>query len=326
MRKGLFILVMLLPTLCFCQDKKPIIKPYVGYLGFFDNREFYQSGLQPSTYFGQRISPGITAQLDTANLMVLSVNFLQEFGNPKLISGWQPEVYFRHQSPGLHFVFGAFPREKWADTLALALVSDSLRYTRPNATGFAIKQSRKNGHSSVWLDWSGQKTERLREQFFIGTHHLGLFKSFFWQIDASLTHVAKSLAPPPEQSIEEQAAWLTQIGKSFNWKPIHGKLAIGWLSSWERVRNGSPIQTPQSLWLQGGLAFRQVDIQHTRKHGEKHELSVGDPFYRFANYHRTDVRYQVQNKGKWKIEAIYSLHRADRVVSHQQRLLIRFDW
>jgi len=111
MRKGLFILVMLLPTLCFCQDKRPILKPYVGYLGFFDNREFYQSGLQPSTYFGQRISPGITAQLDTANLMVLSVNFLQEFGNPKLISGWQPEVYFRHQSPGLHFVFGAFPRE-----------------------------------------------------------------------------------------------------------------------------------------------------------------------------------------------------------------------
>lgn len=318
--------LLLVQVATVAQDKKPIIQPYVGYLGFFDNREFYQSGLQPTTYIGQRISPGVLAKLDSSNQIVLSVNVLQEFGSPRLISGWQPEVYFRHQTTNFQLVFGAFPREKWGDTLALALISDSLRYTKPNATGFALRQIRKKGFSTVWLDWSGQKTEKLREQFFIGTRHEGQIQSFFWRVDASLTHIAKSLAPPPEQSIEEQGAWLIQAGKRMTISPWQAQISLGWLGSWERIRNGSPMRTPNSLWIQASLAYKRWDLQHSRKHGERHYLTLGDPFYRFQQYHRTDLRYTLQSRGKWKIEGIYTLHRADRIISHQQRLLIRFDW
>lgn len=308
------------------QDKKSTIQPYLAYQGFFDNREFFQLGLQPSTYFGQRISPGFTTQLDSTNKLIVSINFLQEFGNPRLISSWQPEVFFQHTTKKIQFVFGAFPREKWADTLALAIFSDSLRYTRPNATGFSLKNQRKTGHSSLWLDWSGQKTALLREQFFIGTAHQGLWKGIAWQVEGGLTHIAKSSQPTPEQFIEEQVAWLMQLGKDFHQKENLFKFRLGWLQSWERIRNGTTIQSPTSLWILGSYQYRRWDVQHTRKHGQSHRLAMGDPFYQFENYHRTDLRYTWGQRGKWKVEGIYSLHCANQVWSHQQRLLIRFDW
>lgn len=308
------------------QDKKSTLKPYLAYQGFFDNREYFQTGLQPGTFFGQRISPGITTQLDSTKTLVVSVNFLQEFGNPRLVSGWQPEVFFQHQSQNLHFVFGAFPREKWSDTLALALFADSLRYTRPNATGFSFRHQRESGHSALWLDWSGQKTTVLREQFFIGTSHQGVWKGLSWRVEGGLTHIAKSLQPPPEQFIQEQVVALAQLGKDVQRKISLFKFRIGWLQSWERIRNGSAARSPTSIWLMGNYQYKRWDLQHTRKHGQAHQLALGDPFYRFEQYHRTDLRYTWGLKGRWKIEGIYSLHRANQVISHQQRLLVRFDW
>lgn len=328
MKKARLVFWLIIGTLYSlqAQEKRAVLSPYLSYQGFFDNREFFQVGLQPSTYFGQRISPGLTTTLDSANQLVVAVNFLQEFGNPRLVSSWQPEVFFKHHGQNTQLVFGAFPREKWADTLSLAIFSDSLRYTRPNATGFSIRNERKRGHSSVWLDWSGQKTAVLREQFFIGTVHEGQWKNFNWRIEGSLTHIAKSLEPPPEQFIEEQSTWLVQGGRNFHSSLGTIQLRVGWLGSWERIRDGSPIQSPESLWLFGQYQYKRWDIQHTRKHGQAHHVVQGDAFYRFRDYHRTDLRYMLEQRGRWKIEGVYTLHRADQVWSHQQRLLIRFDW
>lgn len=297
---------------------------YVGYQGFFDNREFNNVQNQlPTTFFGHRIELAANFHIDSTLSFTFGINPLQEFGSPVLFSFVQSTIYVQKQGRNYQFLFGSFPRTYTIDYLPRALFSDTITYYRPNITGLSFRRKKGNHFFSSWIDWTAQKTTVQREHFHIGIFSKMNMKQFSIQFYSLLSHLANDAdnipRKPLEESLMNQVTFQYHIKLNQSW---NYQTAISLLHSLERVRNGSPTRSASSILIENTLSTKFLELKHTLKRGESHFIYSGDPFYQYANYARLDLLLNTLKSQKINIQGGYSLRFINEKLLHQQKITV----
>jgi hypothetical protein len=267
--------------------QKPLFK--FTFQGIGDNREFHNGQSMSQTILGTIGSAQIGTKIDNHSLFG-GISELYEFGST--ISFHQPELimYYQFEDQKKQFRFGSFPRLGVVD-FPLAMLADTLQYFRPNIEGLLGKISGDKGYQMAFVDWNGRQTKTIRESFIVGTSGEIRFKKAFFQNYVLMYHFAHSGERIEGQHIKDYFGYSlvggTRLGSG---KALHAEIKAGILSSLYRERSVTDgFRSGYSFIAEGTGWYKTFILKTTLHHGDKHTFALGDPFYRFRNYVRTDA-------------------------------------
>ncbi|MGE4587101.1 MAG: hypothetical protein AB7D05_07150 [Mangrovibacterium sp.] len=314
------ILALLLGFSLLAHAQKPEYQ--IVFHGIGDNREFASNKAYSQTILGERTSLEIGTTLEEHHRFRIGLSHLFEFGSemdeqkPKIIA------YYRYQDDQKTFYFGAFPRMKLID-FPLALLTDTLKYYRPNIEGLYGSFRWDWGHQAGWIDWTGRQTDTRREAFlaaFSGEMHR---RSFFLQNYFTLFHYAETALEPEGEHIIDNMGLTLYLGadleKLLPLTKTYVKLGV--LGSSIRERSVSDgFEHALSLTGQFYGQLKQFALRATLHQGEGHQLMNGDRFYRSDSYLRTDIIWDFINGRHIRGHFNLSFHLTEGKLDHSQQL------
>jgi hypothetical protein len=284
--KAVFIILFLFFAF-FGTAQKPVLK--FTFQGIGDNREFHNGQSMSQTILGTIGSAQIGTKIDNHSLYA-GISELYEFGST--ISFHQPELimYYQFISPKKQFMFGSFPRLGIVD-FPLAMLADTLAYFRPDIEGLLGKITGERGYQMAFVDWNGRQTKIIRESFIVGTSGEIRVKNLFFQNYVLMYHFAHSGERIEGQHIKDYFGYcLTGGFRPGSEKTLHAEIKAGLLSSLYRERSvTNGFRTGYSFIAEGTGWYKTISVKATFHHGDKQTFALGDPFYRFRNYVRTDA-------------------------------------
>jgi hypothetical protein len=300
---------------------------------FFDNTEFSKSEYQvPQTMSGIQLAPELGLRWDSVHIVSAGVNLLHEFGSSEPADKLYLTAYYEFQKKPFRFLMGAFPRESVLDKYPRIFFQDSISYYRPNVNGVFWEIHSHKNYMNVWLDWTSQISETVRETFFMGLSGRYNQGIFYLQHFGYMFHYAKDLDPVVEKGIHDNGLFLTSVGIDMSGKTFLNVLDInaGWAAGVERARaedsgwiinNGFLLETRIEYKMLGVLNSLYLgEGQMTFYDDHSNDLYWGDPIYRAGNYNRTDFFINFIRNNKVNVNLTYSLHFAEGNVYHEQLL------
>jgi hypothetical protein len=281
-----FIILFLLITF-FGTAQKPVLK--FSFQGIGDNREFHNGQSMSQTILGTIGSAQIGTKIDGHSLFA-GVSELFEFGTE--ISFHQPQLimYYQFEDSKKQFQFGSFPRLGMVD-FPLAMLADTLQYFRPNIEGMSGKITGDRGFQMAFVDWNGRQTKTTRESFIVGTSGEIHIKKAFFQNYVLMYHFAHSGERIEGQHIKDYFGYSLMGGARLgSEKTLHAEVKAGILSSLYRERSVTDgFRSGYSFMAEGTGWYKTLSLKAILHHGDKQTFALGDPFYRFRNYVRTDA-------------------------------------
>ena len=140
----------------------------VDVFSFFDNSEGDDTYRRAQTFGGIRMAPQLAlATPDAQHRIVGGYDFIYDYGTRQVGDG-SPLLYYQYSGEKLRVLMGSFPRTMMHEQMPDYLICDSVRYYRPEMTGFDFLYTARNGHFEAFLDWTQLRTETEREQFMAG--------------------------------------------------------------------------------------------------------------------------------------------------------------
>ena len=307
---------------------------------FFDNNEFSKSEYKiPQTMSGVLVAPEIAIRWDSVHIVSAGINLLHEFGSSDQVDKFYLTAYYEFNKHPYRFMMGAFPRAIVLDKYPRLFFQDSIGYYRPNMNGIFWELNSGGNYLTLWLDWTSQISETVRESFFVGMsgrYDLGII---YLQHFDYMFHYAKDLDPVVDKGIYDNAMLLTSAGIDLREKTFLDVLDInaGWLSGIERSRKGeNKWVINNGLLIETTIGYKRLGLMNTLYLGERqmtfykeqsNNLYWGDPIYRAGNYNRTDFWINFIAGSNVNVRLTCSLHFAEGRVYHEQMLkaLINFN-
>jgi hypothetical protein len=300
---------------------------------FFDNVEFGESEYKiPQTMSGIQIAPEIGLRWDSVHIIGAGVNLLHEFGSNNPVDKLCLTAYYEFNKRPYRFLMGAFPRDNVLEKYPRLFFQDSISYYRPDINGIFWEIYSEKNYLNLWLDWTSQISETVRETFFIGLSGRYNTGIFYLQHFDYIYHYAKDLDPVVEKGIYDNGIILTSAGIDLSGKTFLDVLDIngGWAAGIERDRaGGSGWIINNGLLIETRIGYRLFGIFNTLYLGEGHmsfyddqsnNLYWGDPIYRAGNYNRSDFYINFIRNNKVNVNLTYSLHFAEGRMYQEQML------
>jgi hypothetical protein len=289
-----FIIFFLLFTF-FGTAQKLVLK--FSFQGIGDNREFHNGQSMSQTILGTIGSAQIGIKIDEHRLYA-GISELYEFGSE--ISFHQPWLimYYQFEDPKKQFQFGSFPRLGIID-FPLAMLADTLLYFRPNIEGMSGKITGDRGYQMAFVDWIGRQTKTIRETFMVGTSGEIRFNKAFFQNYVLMHHFAHTAERIEGQHIKDYFGFSLMGGvRMGSEKTLHAEVKAGLLSSLYRERSVTDgFRTGYSLIAEAIGWYKTFALKTILHSGDKQTFALGDPFFRFRDYVRTDaIWYFIQHK------------------------------
>ncbi len=300
---------------------------------FFDNTEFGKSEYKiPRTMSGIQLAPEIGLRWDSVHIIGAGLNLLHEFGSSDPAGKLYLTAYYEFSNRPYRFLMGAFPRDKILENYPRIFFQDSVSYYRPNINGIFWEMHSGKNYLNLWLDWTSQISETVRETFFAGfsgRYNAGIF---YIQHFDYMYHYAKDLDPVVEKGIYDNGIILTSAGIDLTGKTFPDVLDInaGWAAGIERDRaGGSGWLINNGMLIETRIGYKIIGIFNSFYLGEgqmsfyddhSNKLYWGDPIYRAGNYNRSDIYINFIRNKKVNLNLTYSLHFAEGRMYHEQML------
>ena len=299
------------------QDKYVLQGEYVGFL---DNREYFNSHNRAQTMFGNRLDLGLQFQVDSIQKVFVGFDYVYEFGAPANAKPIIPTIYYAYKNTNIDFSFGAFPRSGKLDYPHL-LLTDTLDYYKPNIEGVLLNLKSNIAHQNVWIDWTGRQSETVNESFLAGTSgniHKGIL--FIENYLYMYHHAAKSIRDSLFH-IRDNGGGMLLAGLDLR-KQYFVKFAVGSAFSYDRYR-------PNKYQINKGL-FAQILFQHSffglrliHYRGDGLSLAYGDGFYSADNYTRIDGEIHFFHQKTIELFLQLSVHVLERDINTSQKLILK---
>lgn len=293
------------------------------YLGFFDNREYFNPLVNDQTMAGSRVSAAAGYAFDENNRMMAGASYLYEFGSK---GEWiAPDViaYYQGNRKHLGIIIGAFPRTGKIE-LPLTLFTDTFAYYRPITEGILLQFSKPNFSHNLWIDWTGRQSYEKQESFLLGFSGKYQHGIFIWQHHFIMTHLAHTKNTNAGEHIRDNAGFILLPGLNLTQFTRLDSLTLsaGLLGSYDRLRNVYDFRVPWGFYAEAGAVFRGFGLQGTLYMGESQVITSGDGFYKSDRYLRADAFYGV-SKPHLQAKVQCSLHVVPGVVDVSMSLVIR---
>ena len=281
------ILFLLLFSIIEIFAQKPEL--HFTFEGIGDNREFHNGKSKSQTIFGTLGFLEAGTSFDGHSLRA-GISELYEFGSqlnfhhPRLI------LYYKFENEKNTFIMGSFPRRN-AINFPLSMLADTLLVYRPLLEGLLGSKKWENGWQNAFVDWTGRQTETVRESFMAGSSGEVSRKQWFLQNYVLLNHLAHTSVRIPDQHIKDYFGFSILTGfRSPKTSQVSWYVKGGILGSLYRERSVSDGFTfRKSLELEATAQYRQFSLKTAFHTGDSQIFALGDPFYSFRNYNRTDL-------------------------------------
>ena len=285
------------------------LKWEAGFLGFFDNREFFNEYTQPQTMFGARTYGTLGLAINDNQKIAIGADYLFEFGSTAESENLKPILYFSHEDEHSKLKIGAFPRIGVIE-MPDFLMSDTLEYYRPNVEGTFIEFTVPWGFQNIWLDWTSRQTDVNRETFMLGGSggvNLGMF---FYRHHFLMFHYAGPAIPIEGDHIRDNGGANFLVGLDLSEKTFFDSLRIstGLSFSYDRLRNVYDNQYYFGNITQVMAQYAGVGIKNTLSVGDGMVEMLGDPLYKATFYNRIDLFWKFFRKSNIIGKAEFSTH------------------
>lgn len=321
--KFIFITGMFLISLV-TQAQQRQVEYVLPFFGFADNREYTNTVHPPQTIFGARISPEVGFLLDSAHRLRVGLHLTKEFGSEENAYLHNPIIYYQYVKQKVNFYMGFFPRTGLLDQYPLPLLSDTLRYFRPNVEGIYLKLKVARGYQTAWIDWTSRQTDTNRETFLTGTSGRQTIGNFFFDNYFVLYHYAGPAEPIPDDHIRDNAGLMLRLGIDLSEKTFFDSLSlnVSWLGSFDRLRNVYDWQTPSGFQYGFFVQKKNFYCNTFLYTGEGQRIAYGDSFYKAPVYGRADFGYEFIRQKAVQIRFVFSLHYIEEKLDNQQLLTV----
>lgn len=289
----------------------------LGAEGFFDNGEGDDTYRTTMTYSGLRVTPEIGISWDEGKHRFMGgYSGLAEFGKKHGFTDGTPVLYYQYQTKPLTFTFGSFMRDQLLGDYPSYMMSDTIRYYRPVMQGFVFQHQHSRGYFEAFLDWTGLRSDKDREQFMAGLsvkHIVGkqndsswskVNGQFFVGMEGYYYHYALTWHADESQHIHDYLVAHPYIGYQLQSRVTAASVEVkaGALFSFDRERgmeNGS--RTPIGFLGEVNAHWKHLSLQeifyaggHQQPFGKAYfgKFYWGDSYYHAPAYSRTDIRYQ----------------------------------
>lgn len=295
----------------------------LGYLGIFDNREYFNEFVNDQTIFGSRIYGEIGYSFNNSNRIMAGADYLYEFGSkgewiaPDLIA------YYNGRHRNFNFYMGAFPRVHKIN-MPLALMTDTFLYYRPNVEGIWMEYNTPAFRQNLWIDWTGRQSYEKRETFLLGFSGYARKGMVTYQHHLVMTHLAHSLNDSIEEHIRDNAGFSMMPGLDL--ASLTGldslKISAGFLGSYDRIRGVYDFRFAFGFLGEMEAVYKGFGLHGTVYSGESQVITSGDGFYQSTFYSRADAFYQLNRPGiEGRVQ--FSFHFIPGVVDVSMSLVIR---
>jgi hypothetical protein len=179
------------------------------------------------------------------------------------------------------------------------------------------------GHQMAFVDWTGRQTKTVRESFMVGTSGEIKMGRWFLQNYILMNHLAHPAEMIEIVHIKDHFGYSFLTGINLgDEKSLHVTLKAGILASLYRERSVTEgFLARYSFHFEGLGAYHNFAIKTTLHSGEKLQFALGDPFYRFSNYLRTDAVWNFINHKRITGRFNWSFHWTNHTTpDHSQQL------
>lgn len=294
-----------------------------GLDAFLDNREYFSID-RPQTIFGTRLNGEIGFLLNDQHRLRMGLNYLYEFGSRPGAYPPDPTIYYQFENKHLEFDIGSFPRRCRLD-YPLSLLSDTLRYYRPNMEGVFLVYRGRWGYQNAFIDWTSRQTDEAPERFifgFSGNLHKGIV---FFNYHLMMGHFAGKGIPDPDHHLRDNGGFDFNLGVDLSEMiPLDSMIVqVGGLVSLDRIRGVyDGWETPAGLTGTLTIAHRGVGISGSFYRGPGHEFLYGDWFYTLPRYSRLDVFFIPFKDRQVEMKFDFGLHFAKGQIDTSQQILV----
>ena len=274
--------------------------------GFFDNSEGDHHFRATKTMDGIRLSPEVGLTWDDGkNAIYGGYTGLAEWGTKKAFSDGDAIVYYKYDWKPLRFILGSFSRDNLLGEYPSYLISDSIRYYRPNIQGFTFQYQTDKGYAEMFLDWTSQQSTTQREQFMVGLSTAFRFNHFKLGLEGYYYHYALVANSDSTQHIHDFLVAHPYMGVTYKKVLFLDSLNVnvGALMSFDRDRNViGKWYSPVGLLGEVTANWKRISLKETVYAGGSQQHYRGEGYgkyywgdtYTQANfYSRTDISYQI---------------------------------
>ncbi len=302
----------------------------------FQNREGGDEQTPDQTFLFTRLAPELgLSLLDGTHQLKGGVAWYQPMTDDG--SGYKvvPTIYYKYEKNGWTAALGMLPRTLMERDTPTLLWSDSLDFVTPNLRGVLLRHKGQRGHAQLALDWRQMQSDSRREAFnvLIDTHCdiAGPFSVDAW---LQYNHLAKSRENADDQCVNDDITLLPML--SFDLTRYTSldalSLSAGAAVQMQRARDVNEWDTPCRFVARAHLQWRWLEATEEFSTGKDafplyerygSELNLGDPYYRYKTYSRTDVRAHLINNRFVDLSAALTFHATNEMTAFWQQLSCR---
>lgn len=321
----LYKLLLFFLLICSLEVQAQELEWNINFFAFADNREYSVSDRESPTYMGLQLAPEAGLLMDSTHRIRVGMNLLKEFGTNNF-RRIEPTIYYQYQQRAVDFYIGVFPRVGLTDNFSNALLSDTVRYYRPNLNGILFRYKKSHVFQQVWIDWRSKQTEYQREQFIVGVSGKLSRGLFSVEHEAILWHNALPSRNEAGVHVEDNAALKLQLGVDFSSKTALDSLALraGGLFSFDRDRAIDKWNATKGLIIEADLAYRSFYMKNTLYWGDPQVIALGDDFFSENRYNRLDLGWMPFRGNGLTARLEVSLHFTPGAIDNQQTLILRY--
>ena len=271
--------------------------------GFFDNVEGEDSYRKDMTHFGLWVAPQLSVST-TNEHHSLNVGYdaLMEPGTKGVFTDGKPYIYYKYDNQKVRFVFGSYPRRMMKEQMPDYLICDSIRYYRPNMTGFDILYTSDNGHVEAFLDWIGKQDTDVREQFMVGVNTRFRFGIFQLGLENIVYHYALASNASIDDCIHDYIQTHGFVGLNMDNVLCFDNLDIrtGFLFAADRERSLKTWHLPVGFVADIKAQWKRFSLLQTIYAGKRQQYFGIEPFGKYywgdvishsPWYTHTDISY-----------------------------------
>lgn len=297
----------------------------VSYLGFLDNREYFNDYTEHQSFFGNNIDISGSTSINNHSFEAGFIN-MYEFGN--IIDRYKHHFIanYKYTDNKLDFYFGTFKRDG-LNSYPLSLLTDSLKYYRPLLEGCLLRFKHHRGHQQVWIDWTSRQTDTIRETFLAGVSGKEVFNQFFIENYILMYHHAKPAINSSGLSIRDNGGAALFAGYNLKSGGLLDSLTfkIGEAFAYDRDRSQyDVVNTYFSTILSVRAQVRKWMVDASFYIGDGMEVMYGDHIYRAPNYGRFELGYAPFGKNPGTTFSLL-LHYVNGVINYSQIINVKLD-
>ena len=309
----------------------------VDYSALFCNREGGDEQTPDQTFLHMRLAPTVGLSLmDGKHTLMGGITYVQPLNNNWSNHRITPTFYYRLRHHGWQFAMGFVPRTLLTEQAPRYLWSDSLAYYQPNIRGVLIQKYNRRGYAEFFLDWRQLQSTERREAFnvtFNSRFHITPLLTAGGHVQYN--HLAKRKNAPEGEGVNDDATINPMLGLDFTQRTSLDTLAVeaGAIVQLQRCRRMGGWRTPAGFVLSASLRWRWLEAQQQLFVGKDlfplyelfgSELNLGDPYYRYKVYSRTDVKAHIVNNRFVDLYASLSAHVTHKMFGFWQQIALRF--